>query len=642
MAIQTGSNSLVVTGAQTVGLSQTLSTIVGSARPAYLVLTALDRNEYAAAATGTTGSFSGNGNTAQFGFDGGDGRAVSIVFTYDASTGLYYNDTYGYLNQLQYAASESIGDVTNISLFDTNNPFLAQFYAYDAFILAQADPSGYLGSITIVTEPGFAAPATLQATPDSIAATAESFVGRAWNMDGCWVLASTIAAEAGASLPIQSTMLARPGQANGEWIVAFNGPAGQSGNWQSLVKAGEMVVFMNPGGASGHITTCVSGSGATAMLVDNITYENIFGQVTNPAKDGSSSDIVIAPPHPATQEWTGVAGSSVVIYELDTPIVAATTARISLTAASSQTLAALFSATDPANKAITGYQAYDTWKGDSLAVGGIACSAHSAASAVSASSLASLSLVAGSSAGSDTLEVRAFNGTYWGDWTALNVTVVSASPPTLTHQTPNQVWQAGQSISLNLAPNTFTDPQSERFTYAATQMNGQALPSWLRFNTTSDSFSGTAPITPLTLGIRVTATDSSGLSSSEAFVASVDLPPPALANQTPDQVWKDGTSLSFTLPSNTFAAASGQDSHLAAYEISGPDVSDWLYFNDNTRTFSGKIPQTIAGRVLIEVSASTNSGSATETFGVSFASGAGSVASGVRPAAGAEFIALHS
>lgn len=81
MAIQTGSNSLVVTGAQTVGLSQTLSTIVGSARPAYLVLTALDRNEYTAAATGTTGSFSGNGNTAQFGFDGGDGRAVSIVFT---------------------------------------------------------------------------------------------------------------------------------------------------------------------------------------------------------------------------------------------------------------------------------------------------------------------------------------------------------------------------------------------------------------------------------------------------------------------------------------------------------------------------------------------------------------------------------
>ena len=139
-------------------------------------------------------------------------------------------------------------------------------------------------------------------------------------MDGCWVLASTIAAEAGASLPVQSTLIGLPGQANGEWIVAFNGPAGQSGNWQSMVTAGEIVVIGTPGGG-GHITTCVSGSGSTAMLVDNITYVNGAGQILNSANDGSSNDIIVAAPHAASQEWAGVQASSVVIYELDTPIV---------------------------------------------------------------------------------------------------------------------------------------------------------------------------------------------------------------------------------------------------------------------------------------------------------------------------------
>ena len=36
-----------------------------------------------------------------------------------------------------------------------------------------------------------------------------------------------------------------------------------------MVTAGEMIVF-EPAGGGGHVTTCVSGSGSTAMLVDNV------------------------------------------------------------------------------------------------------------------------------------------------------------------------------------------------------------------------------------------------------------------------------------------------------------------------------------------------------------------------------------
>jgi hypothetical protein len=55
--------------------------------------------------------------------------------------------------------------------------------------------------------------------------------------------------------------------------------------------------------------------------VDNATYVNGAGQIQNSANDGSSSDIIIAAPHTASQEWAGVQASSVLIYELDTPIV---------------------------------------------------------------------------------------------------------------------------------------------------------------------------------------------------------------------------------------------------------------------------------------------------------------------------------
>jgi hypothetical protein len=322
VAITVNKTAFVGTGSASLGLSQMFSVAAGNNNPAYLVLTALDRNEYTAGATGATGSLFGNGHTLSLSNIGGDGRGAGIVFAYQASTGHYYSSTYGYLDQLTYRSSGSLADVTNLSLFGTSNLGQATYYAANAYAMMQVDAAGYLVSATVVTQPKFTAAVPVQATPHSIAAIANSFVGQAWNMDGCWVLASTIAAEAGASLPVQSTAIGVPGQANGEWFVAFNGPIGQSGNWQSMVTAGEIVVIGTPGGG-GHIKTCVAGSGSRAMLVDNITYVNGSGQIQNSAHDGSSNDIIVAGPHAASQEWASVQAYSVVIYELDTPIVSA-------------------------------------------------------------------------------------------------------------------------------------------------------------------------------------------------------------------------------------------------------------------------------------------------------------------------------
>ncbi len=472
--------------------------------------------------------------------------------------------------------------------------------------MMQVAPLGYLGSATVVTQPKFTGAVPAQATPNSIAAAANSFVGHAWNMDGCWVLTSTIAAEAGTSLPVQSTAIGLPGQANGEWIVAFNGPAGQSGNWQSMVTAGEMVVIGTPGGG-GHITTCVSGSGSTAMLVDNITYTNSFGQIRNLAGDGSSNDIIIDAPHPAWLELAGVRASSVVIYELDTPIVSARVSSATLACLASQGLASLFAATDPANKAIISWQIYDTAASDWLLLNGTKYSDHSAVTALTAASLGSVSLLAGATAITDTLAVRAFNGSYWGDWQSLAVTIVAPIlPPVLATQTQNQTWTGGKPIMLSLPATTFKDPQGQALSYAARLSNGQALPGWLTFNATTDTFSGTAPITAQTLGITVTATDRSGLSVSESFSATV-LVAPMVTAQTPSQIWTAGKAVSLALPANTFTDPRGQKLVYTASQANGQALPTWLGFNATTETFSGTAPATVQS-LSIKVVATDSSG----------------------------------
>jgi hypothetical protein len=618
MPISLSTGSVVAKAGQQISLSSLVSVTSGN-NPTYLVVSLLDRNEYTASSNGNTGTLSGDGNTAHFTSIGGDSNTIGVVFTYNASTGQYTNAVYGNLANLTYTASTNTNDNTSISIFATNNASIANQYANNAYALDQYAASSYIGSVSVVTQPSFVGPVPSQATPDSICNTALSFVGKAWNSDGCWVLASNISAEAGASLPITSTMLGTPGLASGEWIVAYNGPAGQSGNWQSQITAGEMVVF-ETSATSGHITTVVSGSGSSAMLVDNITYINGGGGIVNSANDGSASDIVIAAPHLASQEWAQAVPGSVVVYELDCPIINIKTPVSSVAARGTEALAAQFSATNPvASQAITQYQFYDTATSDSFQVGGSDLSAHSAATAitVSAASLASTDLLAGASTGADTIEVRAYNGRYWGDWQSLQVNVTPVAAPTVTAQTPTQIWNQNQAVSFTLAANTFTDPQQEALTYTATLSNGQALPSWLKFNATTRAFSGTVPALTSGLSLKVTATDTSGLSASETFAVSTPASAPLASAPISTQTWKQGQAVNFTLAANTFTDSQHEALTYTATLASGQALPSWLKFNATTRTFSGTVPALTNG-LSIKVTATDTSGlSGSETFAVS-------------------------
>lgn len=612
-----------------IDLSSLFSVTASAGDPTYLIVTGLDRDEYSAGYDiSAMGWLSSDDVSQKFANFSGDAWSVGVVFTYDAATGLYENPTYGGFDQLVFTASSNTDDNVSLSVFTTNNERLATAYATDPYMLIE-NPTyfSYAGSVNVVTQPSEAGATPAQATPQSVCAAAMSFVGKAWNENGCWVLASDISADAGASLPLTSALVGLAGVANGEWVVAYNGPTRASSDWESQLVAGEMVAFETSSG-SGHITTVVSGSGSSVMLVDNITYLDQNGSITNPADDGSTDDVVIDAPHAATQEFAGVDPGMVVVYELDTPTVSDAAPAATVAEDTDLPLAPLFTASNPvAGQPMTEWQIYDSNGNDSIAVDGVAISAHSAADAVTAGSLASVALDAGNSAGSDEIEVRAFNGSYWGDWQSLTVTV-SPTPPVLSRQTPSQVWTEGQPVSLALSPGTFTDPQGETLSYAATQADGAALPGWLSFDAATETFSGTAPASAQSLSLSVTATDTSGLSSSETFAASIEPVAPGsmsgitVADPTPNQTWVAGQDVAFVLASDTFMDSMGERMAFTASEASGANVTAWLHFDSVAGESFGDVPSGASGTVTLEVIARDASRAmAVDLFHVTLAAG---------------------
>ncbi|WP_141514480.1 putative Ig domain-containing protein, partial [Rhizobium sp. M10] len=106
----------------------------------------------------------------------------------------------------------------------------------------------------------------------------------------------------------------------------------------------------------------------------------------------------------------------------------------------------------------------------------------------------------------------------------LTVTIHGANDaPVLAVQTAAQNATVGSAFSFTLPTTTFSDVDSgETLAYSATAADGTALPSWLSFNASTRTFSGT-PTTSGTYGVRVTATDLGGLAANETFNIAVSV-----------------------------------------------------------------------------------------------------------------------
>jgi len=168
------------------------------------------------------------------------------------------------------------------------------------------------------------------------------------------------------------------------------------------------------------------------------------------------------------------------------------------------------------------------------------------------------------------------------------------SPPKVAAQTATQTWESGQAVTFTLAANTFTGTQGQSLTYTATQADGSSLPSWLRFNSATDTFTGTAPNTANGLSIKVTATDTSGLSSSETFAVVTPAP--------------------ITRAAHTFTNPKGEMLSHAATQANGSALPSSLTVNATTRSLTGTAPNTATALGIKAAATDTSSLSASETL----------------------------
>ena len=187
--------------------------------------------------------------------------------------------------------------------------------------------------------------------------------------------------------------------------------------------------------------------------------------------------------------------------------------------------------------------------------------------------------------------------------TTLTVAIHGANDaPALAAQTTAQSAVIGQAYSFTLPTGTFTDVDNgDSLTYVATDSTGAAL-TWLSFNAMTRVFTGTpAAANAGTTAVKVTATDTGGLSASETFNMTVSTTAPqnfslfsASTPATAPASFNDNQPLELGMKFTSSTA--GQVTALKFYRSAndnGPDVLD-LWSATGTKLASATFTNTSA------------------------------------------------
>ncbi len=180
--------------------------------------------------------------------------------------------------------------------------------------------------------------------------------------------------------------------------------------------------------------------------------------------------------------------------------------------------------------------------------------------------------------------------------------------PTVANPIADQTVLEDTPFTFVVPTNTFADQDvDDTLTYSATLANGTALPSWLSFNATTRTFTGTPDDAQVgTLNLTVTATDSGGLSASSSVALTVQNvnDAPTVVNPLVDQTVLEDAPLTFVVPANTFTDQDrGETLTYSATLANGTALPTWLSFNPATRTFSGTPGSSDVGVFSIKVTA---------------------------------------
>jgi VCBS repeat-containing protein len=175
-------------------------------------------------------------------------------------------------------------------------------------------------------------------------------------------------------------------------------------------------------------------------------------------------------------------------------------------------------------------------------------------------------------------------------------------------------------FSYTLPAGAFTDiDQGDTLSYRATLADGMALPTWLVFDATTLTFSGTPANGEVgSYAVTVTATDAGGLAASVSFnidVANVN-DAPVVSMALTDQSTLEDAPFSFTIPAGTFDDVDFIHGDTLTYQATldgGAALPSWLTFDAATQTFSGTPANSEVGLLTVHVTATDHAGASVST-----------------------------
>ena len=176
--------------------------------------------------------------------------------------------------------------------------------------------------------------------------------------------------------------------------------------------------------------------------------------------------------------------------------------------------------------------------------------------------------------------------------------------PTVANAISDQSIAQGSALSFQFASNTFSDVDTgDSLTYTATLSSGNALPSWLSFDASTRTFSGTPTNSDVgSIDVKVTATDGSSASVSDTYALTV-----TNVNDVPE----------FT--SEPILSAVEDSEYTYFVSISDPDFGDrvfvtadkipsWLNYNSTLKKLFGTPSNAEVGEHDVQFSVTDSSG----------------------------------
>ncbi len=168
--------------------------------------------------------------------------------------------------------------------------------------------------------------------------------------------------------------------------------------------------------------------------------------------------------------------------------------------------------------------------------------------------------------------------------------------------------------SFTIPADTFADPdQGDALSYTASMGNGGDLPSWLSFDASTGTFSGTASNGDVgSLTLKVTASDQAGSEISSILTLTVanTNDAPVVTRSIGDQSATEDQAWTFSVQDDIFADEDGGELAYSAALADGSALPSWVSFDPLTRTFAGTPLNAEVGNVDFKVTATDGDGAA--------------------------------